>query len=175
METLEELGYLQIRAGGIEVQQSKRKQLAESETAPIKDLEGVPALQLVAYRIREPQVLVPSPEEHLATLRRPHLGGSHAGVLQKSVEPDNVVENGAELIVEGSDVGWGVRIPVIVQIRHKLVLPANHIDELDLVDAHIAEVREDLAINHVLLRVPGVLAQPGLHLAGIHLAKRGEG
>lgn len=44
----------------------------------------------------------------------------------------------------------------------------------EIVHAHVAEVRQDLALDHVALGVPGVLAQPRAHAGLVDLVEGGE-
>lgn len=48
---------------------------------------------------------------------------------------------------------------------------ADDIDGLDLVDTHPAEVEQYLALDHVLLRMPRVLAKPRHHVLGVDLVE----
>lgn len=152
-----------------------RLTFAQTQPASVQDLERVEALRLVCYRVGKLQVLVLRPELHLAALGRPHPGSLGARVPGKPVVAHGVVEDGGELVVDRLQVRLRVGLAVRIAVRHEPVLPAHDVDGLDLVDAHLAEVREDLPLYHVLLRVPGVLAQSGHHARGVDVVEGREG
>ena len=149
--------------------------LSDPEAAPVEDLERAEAVGLVGDRVREPEVLVLRPEEHVARLVRPHLRRAGARALAKPVEAHGVVEDGGKLVVDGAQVRGRVGLSVGVAHSHQLVLPSYYVDRVDLVHAHPAEGRQYLVADHVLLADPRALAQARLHVPPVHLEEGGEG
>ena len=62
-----------------------------------------------------------------------------------------VVEDGGELVVHRAQVGGRIGLVLLVAVDYEAVLPAHHVDRLYLVHAHVAEVRQYLALDHVAL------------------------
>ena len=86
-----------------------------------------------------------------------------------------MIEYGGQLVVDGSQVGRGVRLSVLVPVLDQLVLPTNHIYRLDFVHSHVAEERSTLVVDDVLFVDPAVLPDARLDLGGIHIHEVPEG
>ena len=175
VQALVGLRHLELEAGEVEVWRRKGQELAKAQAAPVEHLEGVVALRLVGHRIGEAQILLARPEEHLAALGRAHARGLRAGVALEAVVAHGMVEDGGELVVHRAQIGWRVGLAPLVAVRHEAVLPAHHVDGFYLVHAHVAEVRQHLALDHVALGVPGMLAQARAHVGLVDLVEGGKG
>lgn len=58
--------------------------------------------------------------------------------------------------MNGLEVGGKVGLSVLLPDAHELVLPGDHIPRFNLAKHTILEVRENLGIDHVVLRFPSV-------------------
>ena len=119
--------------------------------------------------------LVLCPEVHFTGFLLAHGAGLLAGVLLQLVVPDGVVEDGAELGVDGSQVNRGVGLPVFVLAVHQLVLPGDDLLRGDAAELQLSEVRQQLCPDDVLLVVPGIFLQAGFHVLGVVVDEAGEG
>lgn len=75
------------------------------------------------------------------------------------VKPDGMVEDGAELIVQRLEIGLRIGLALLIPISEQLVLPCNHIFGGDLVDFPLAEVREQLRFDDILLTMLSAWAE----------------
>lgn len=115
------------------------------------------------------RILLLRPEVHLSAFLRAHLRYLPARVARQVVVALGMVEDGVQLVVDGSEVGGRVRLPVGVLVVDKLVLPADDVDGLDLGHPHLPEEGDDLVLDHVLLGQPGVLPDSRPNLGGVHV------
>ena len=150
------------------------EQLPLAHAAPVERLEGVEGERLVHDLVREPEVLVLGPEPHLAGGLRPHGLGPAARVRREAVEAHGVVEERAELVVDGLEVGRGEPAPARLLEGHQLVLPPHDVDRGDLVHALLAQVGEDALRDDGLLGLPGVQAQARPHVLLVELEEVDE-
>lgn len=97
------------------------------------------------------------------------------GALSQAVVLDRVVEDGAQLVVYGSQVGAAVRLPLVVVRAHHPVLPVNHVFGGDVAHPLRPEERHYLRADDVLLGEPGVELEPWPHVFGVPLHERLEG
>ncbi|CAB0805023.1 hypothetical protein FRC0265_00507 [Corynebacterium diphtheriae] len=97
------------------------------------------------------------------------------GVLLQVVVALGVVENGVELVVDDPQVSGLKAVSVRPCGPREGVLPPDDVDGPNIAHAHIAEERQELALDDVLLCEPGVLADPRPHLRLVDLAEVGEG
>ena len=88
------------------------------------------------------------------------------------VKPDGMVEDGAELIVQRLEIGLRIGLALLIPISEQLVLPCNHIFGGDLVDFPLAEVREQLRFDDILLGLPCAFFQPRLEIVGVDFTER---
>lgn len=80
-----------------------------------------------------------------------------------------MVEDGIQLVIDGSEIRGRVRLPVGVPVVDKLVLPTNDINRLDLGHPHLPEEGNNLVFDHVLLGQPGVIPDSRLDLGSVHV------
>lgn len=85
----------------IKIRRDQGQQLSLSDAAPVKHLKGVEGQWLVHHGLGELSVLFSGPEQHLLSLLCPHVARLPGRVDVQSVKTGSVVENGAELIVNG--------------------------------------------------------------------------
>lgn len=94
------------------------------------------------------------------------------GALSQAVVLDCVVEDGAQLVVYGSQIGAVVRLPLVVVRAHHSVLLVNHVFFLGGGDvAHPLRLEEQryLRVDDVLLGEPGVELELWPHVCGVPL------
>ena len=73
------------------------------------------------------------------------------------------------------DVGFGVLLAVLVPCFKEIVLPVHDVSRRDVDDPHLAEERDELLVDHMLLAAPGSLPQPGAYILGVDLDELFEG
>ncbi len=144
----------------VDVLGGQGQQLALPQAAPVENLVGVEHLGPVDDLLGEPQVLVRRPEPHLLSLLLTDPSGFLKGVCGKSVMPYGVVEDCGELVLHRSDVGLRELLPVLVLCLQQAVLPVHDLFRCDVDDPHLAEERDELLVDHVLLAAPCGLPQP---------------
>ena len=77
-----------------------------------------------------------------------------------------------ELIVQRLEIGLRIGLALLIPISEQLVLPCNHIFGGDLVDFPLAEVREQLRFDDILLGLPCAFFQPRLEIVGVDFTER---
>lgn len=159
----------------VEVRRREGQKLAFADPRPVQKLERVERQGLVHDGFRELQVLLLGPEHHLSSLGGAHAGSLRGGAAGEVVVAHSVVEYGAQLVVDGSQIRRGIGFAVLVLVRDQLVLPAHDVDRLDLVHAYLAEERDDLVGDDVLLGYPSVFPDSRFNLGGVHLDEVPEG
>ena len=75
--------------------------------------------------------------------------------------PHGMVENGAELVVDGFQIRLRIRLLLFIPKSQQLILPGDHVLCGNLADIPLPEIRQDLRLDDVLLREPGVFLEPG--------------
>ena len=159
----------------INVLPCESQQLAQTKTAPVKDLESVKGNRFVHDRFCERLVFFLGPEEHLTRFLLAHVAGFLRRVVGKVVELDRMIEDGAELVVDGFKVNRGVRISVIVTHLQHGVLPGNYIAGLDVAHALLFEIRKDFAFDDAFFHLPGAELDAILHVLFVELIEGFEG
>lgn len=175
VDALVALGDLQKPLAEVEVLGHQRKRLALADSAPVQQLEDGERAWLVHDLLCEPQVLVLRPEFHLLGLCAADLAGSLHGVGGKSVEAHRMVEHGGEDVVYGPEVRLLVGLSRLrIDTCDKPRLPLQHVGGRYVAERLVAEVRQDLVPDDVLLRAPRVALQARKHVGLVHLAVVGE-
>ena len=159
----------------VDVVRFEGEELADPQAAPVQDLERVEAGWLVHHLLAEREVLLLRPEPHLCAFPLADLDCRGGGALSQAVVLDRVVEDGAQLVVYGSQVGAAVRLPLVVVRAHHPVLPVNHVFGGDVAHPLRPEERHYLRADDVLLGEPGVELEPWPHVFGVPLHERLEG
>ena len=144
----------------IKIRGRQGQQFPFPDTAPVQHLEGVVGNRIVHLCVREFQVLLFRPESHLAALVLSHASGLPAGILSEVIELHRMIEDCAELTVQGFQVDRGIRIPLLVPVIHQLILPSDDLLGRDAVHFQPSEVRNQLRADDVFLHSPCVFFQP---------------
>ena len=169
------LGDVDEALSKVDVVRFEGEELADPQAAPVQDLERVEAGWLVHHLLAEREVLLLRPEPHLCAFPLADLDCRGGGALSQAVVLDRVVEDGAQLVVYGSQVGAAVRLPLVVVRAHHPVLPVNHVFGGDVAHPLRPEERHYLRADDVLLGEPGVELEPWPHVFGVPLHERLEG
>ena len=82
----------------------------------------------------------------------------------QAVKSGSMVENGAELIVNRFQIGFGQRLAVAVPHFPNLVLPAHNVLGCNLRQLPLGKVRQNLLFDDALLGEPSVELQLGLNV-----------
>ena len=69
------------------------------------------------------------------------------------------------------EIALRIGLVLFVTVGKQLVLPRNHILGGDLVDLALAEVRDDLGLDDMLLGLPSAFFQPCFEIGGVNLHK----
>ena len=85
----------------------------------------------------------------------------------QAVVANRVVENRAELTVDGFEIGGRVRFTVRLFQVHDFVLPCDDVLRLDGVDRAILEIRQNLQVDHVVLGFPCAFADAHLFVVSV--------
>ena len=86
-----------------------------------------------------------------------------------------MIEDCAELVVNGFKVNRGVRISVIVTHLQHGVLPGDYIAGLDITHALLSEIRKNFAFDDTLFHLPGAKFDAILHVLFVELIEGFEG
>ena len=86
-----------------------------------------------------------------------------------------MVEDGAELIVDGFEIYRRVRFAFLVLIVQKLVLPCDDLLGSDITHLELPKVRQQFGADDMLLGCPGVFLDTGLHICRVLLHEALEG
>ena len=148
----------------VEVRRGQGQQLSLSDAAPVKYLKGVEGQRLIHHGLRKLGVLLPGPEQHLLPFLCPHVTRLPGRVEVQTVKPGSVVENGAKLIVNRFQIGFGQWLAVTVPHFPDFVLPAHNVLGRDLRQLPLSKIGKDLLFDDALLGKPGVELQLGLNI-----------
>ena len=130
---------------------------------------------LVHHHLRKFQIFLFRPEQHFAVFLLAHAASFFTGIFPEIIELNRMVEDGAELIVDGLEVYRGVRIAFLILIVQELVLPCDDLLGGDAAHLQLAEVWQQLGANDMLLSCPGVFLDASLHICRVLLNKALEG
>lgn len=169
------LGDVDEALSKVDVVRFEGEELADPQATPVQDLERVEAGWLVHHLLAEREVLLLRPELHLRPLPLADLDGRGGGTLSQAVVLDGVVEDGAQLVVYGSQVGAAVRFSLVVVRAHHLVLPVHHVFGGDVAHPLGSEEWHYLRADDVLFGEPGVELEPWSHVFGVPLHECLEG
>ena len=86
-----------------------------------------------------------------------------------------MVENGAELVVQGLEVDLGVGLALFVPIGQQLILPGDDVPGFDFAERLLAKGGEELRPDHVFLTQPGVFLQSRSHVILVQLQEGFKG
>ena len=88
---------------------------------------------------------------------------------------DSVVKNGAELIVDGLEIGLRIWLAVFVTVGKQFILPRHNILRGYLADNSLCKVRHNLGFHDMLFGQPSVFFQAGLNIVCIKLKEGFKG
>ena len=86
-----------------------------------------------------------------------------------------MIENSAELIVDGFQVHRRVGLSIFVLVVQHLVLPGDDLLGGDVAHLELAKVGQQLGADDVILGGPGVFLEPGFHVCRIEVHEALEG
>lgn len=159
VDALIRLGYGQLVLAEAEVRGRERQQLAFPDASPVEDLEREIGEGFVHDLPGEALVLVLGPEPHFPTPRIVHLPGLAGGVHGQVVVAASVVEHAGKLVADGSQIGVRVGLSVLVAVKQQPGLPFEDVSRHDVAQLHLAEERQDLGLDGLLLGPPRVELQ----------------
>ncbi len=141
LDPLVALGDVDEAPSEVDVVRLEGEELADPQAAPVEDLERVEARRLVHHLLAEHEVLFLRPELHLCAFPLADLDRRRGGAPSQAVVLDGVVEDGAQLVVYGPQVGAAVRLPLVVVRPQHLVLPVHHVSGGDVAHSLGSEER----------------------------------
>lgn len=155
---------------GVQVQVPRREgqQLAYPQAGPEQHRQPGPGREL-ADLLMDGRELLDGPEVHLVRVFLPDATGQAGRIDLEAVVADGVVEDGADLIVNGLDVGGGQTF------GQKVGLPLADVRRGNLVERQLPEERQDLRIHQVPLVLEGVRLEAALHVVEVYLDHGPEG
>ena len=83
----------------------------------------------------------------------------------------SVVEHAGKLVAYGSQIGVRVRLSVLIAVKQQLGLPLEDVCGRDFAKLHLAEERQDLGLDNLLLGPPRVEFQMGHAVLAIELVE----
>lgn len=171
VDALVGLGYGKLVLAEVEIRGRERQQLAFSDAGPVEDLEREIGEGFVHDLPGEALVLVLGPELHFPAPRVAHLPGFGYGVHRQVVVAAGVVEHAGKLVAHGSQIGVRVGLSVLVAVEQQLGLPLEDVCRHDVAELHLAEERQDLGLDDLLLGPPRVELQMGHAVLAIELVE----
>ena len=115
---------------------------------PEQDVKGQ-QVRFVAELLAKHPVLLLRDDKHFSCGRRTHGTSSVAGVHCDAVEGLGVVEQGRQLGVDATEIGFGVGQASGFTVEPDLLLPFPDIEGRDLVHLPLSEVGDDLGLEDV--------------------------
>ena len=158
----------------IKIRRRQRQELPFPNTAPVQHLKSVVRHGFVHHGVRELQILLLCPEQHLMTLAFPHAAGNSARILFEPVILDRMVKHCTELIVNGFQVDLRIRLPFMIFSFHQIVLPCNNLLRRDAAHLQLSEEWEQLCLKNVLFRRPCVFLQTRLQIFCVSFCEAAE-
>ena len=153
----------------IEIGRSQRQQLPFPDAAPIEHFKSVVGNGLVHHAFSKPKILLFRPEQHFTVFLLAHASGLLAGILPEVIIPYRMVEDGAELIVDGFQVDRGIGLAVLIPVIDHFILPGDDLLSSDGVHPQLPEIRHQLCADDMLFCRPGILFSPRLHILRVPL------
>ena len=86
-----------------------------------------------------------------------------------------MVKEGAQLIVDGFEIGRGIGLSFGVRQPPDCVLPIHHVLGGDFRQLPLSKIRQDFLLDDTLFCQPGVQLQLGLHVLLIELGETLKG
>ena len=86
-----------------------------------------------------------------------------------------MIENGAELVVDGLEIHRRVGFTVLVLVVQHLILPGDNLLGGDVAHFELTEVGQQLGSDNVILGGPGVFLEPGFHIRRVEVYEAPEG
>ena len=82
-----------------------------------------------------------------------------------------MVEHAGKLVAHGAQVGVRVGLSVLVAVKKQLRLPFEDVSRHDVAELHLAEERQDLGLDDLLLGPPRVQLQMGHAVLAVELVE----
>lgn len=123
----------------------------------------------VHHHFCEFQIFRFRPEQHFTVFLLAHTASLLAGVFSEVVILDLMIEDGAELIVDGFEIYGRKGLAFLVLIVHQLVLPCDDLLGGNAAHLQLTEIRDELGADDVFLGCPSVFLDAGFHICGVLL------
>ena len=159
----------------IEISGSEGQQLSLPDAAPVEHLERIEREGLVHHGLRKFQILLLGPEQHLPVFLFAHAPGLFTGILSQIVIAHRVIEDGAELVVDGLEIDRRIGLALLVLVVHHLILPGDDLLSRDFTHFQFTEIGQQLGADDMILGGPGVFLEPGFHVCRIEVHETFEG
>ena len=104
-----------------------------------------------------------------------HVADLGSGVAVQFIELYRMIEDGAELIMDGLEIDGGIKVSVRVTLFEHHILPRDDIPWLDVAHSLFLEVRKNLAFDHAGLHLPCALLQSILEILFVKLIESLKG
>ena len=101
--------------------------------------------------------------------------GLFTGILSQIVIAHRVIEDGAELVVDGLEIDRRIGLALLVLVVHHLVLPSDDLLSRDFTHFQFTEIGQQLGADDMILGGPGVFLEPGFHVCRIEVHETFEG
>ena len=86
-----------------------------------------------------------------------------------------MIEDGAELVVDGLEIDRRIGLALLVLVVHHLILPGDDLLSRDFTHFQFTEIGQQLGADDMLLGGPSVFFEPGFHVCRIEVHKALEG
>ena len=111
----------------VKVSRSQCQQLTFPNTAPVQHFKGVVELGILHGLLRKLTVVILGPDFHFLGSGLTHIANFCGGIGYKSVVFAGVIENRADLIVDGFQIRRGEGFSVFVLAVQNLILPCEDV------------------------------------------------
>lgn len=160
----------------IQILWGQRQHLPFPDAAPVQYLECVVGPGFLHDGFCKGQILFPGPVLHLDSFFGTYVPDDGGRVFFELVVADGMVEHGAELVVNGLEVGSGVRHPGNrIPVGQHLVLPLDHIPGGNLPEPLVTQVGNQFGCDDVVLHGAGAFFDAGVTVVPVDLHKFREG
>ena len=151
-----------------EIAGGQSKHFAFSESTPVQDLEYIEGQRVIHHGFGEEDVLLSGPELHFNVVLTAHIPDLTGRVAGKTIELHRVVEDSAELVVDGLEIGLaegllGLRVP----IGQQFILPFHDLRVLDILHTQITKTRNNVFLDDAGLCDESAALDPGRNILQI--------
>jgi hypothetical protein len=145
----------------VDVAAGQREQFTEPDTAPIEDFKRIEHSRRFHRLCCKLGVFIPRPKLHFVRVFLAHAPGFARRVCFQSIVFECVCEYRRHLVMDTFEIGILVRLSIVVAALNHDVLPANDVLRCDGIYRLVAEIRDELISDDVLLRKPCVYLSCG--------------